>query len=101
MQDKKGEDVKILDLRPVTSFADFMLICSGGNPKQIQAIAGEVQRQVEQEGERPNSVEGFKNAEWILMDYGDFVVNVFSNAARNYYELERLWRDAPEVSLLP
>jgi ribosome-associated protein len=99
MQDKKGDDVKVLDLRPVTSFADFMLICSGTNPRQIQAIAGEVERLLEQEGERARSVEGYKNAEWILMDYGDYVVNVFSNTARAYYELERLWRDAPEVSV--
>lgn len=97
MLDKKADDVKVLDLRPVTSFADFMLICSGSNPRQIQAIADEVERVLEVEGDRPKSVEGYKNAEWILMDYGDYVVNVFSTTARNYYELERLWRDAPEV----
>lgn len=99
MQDKKAEDVKVLDLRPVTAFADFMLICSGSNPRQIQAIADEVERSLDAMGERAKSVEGYKNAEWVLMDYGDFVINIFSNTARNYYELERLWRDAPEVSL--
>lgn len=97
MQDKKGENIKVLDLRPVTSFADFMLICSGSNSRQIQAIADEVGRLLEEQGERAKSVEGYRNAEWVLMDYGDYVVNIFSNTARNYYELERLWRDAPEV----
>lgn len=99
MESKKAEDVKVLDLRPVTSFADQMLICSGGNPRQIQAIADEVERSLKEAGERPNSVEGYTNAEWILMDYGDYVVNVFSRTAREYYDLERLWRDAPEVAI--
>ena len=68
------------------------MICSGSNQRQIQAIADEVGQQLKKLGERPKSVEGYQNAEWILMDYGDYVVNVFSAAARSYYDLERLWR---------
>lgn len=90
----------MLDLRPVTSFTDFFVICHGSNPRQIQAIADEVYLQIKQEtGEIPVSFEGFENAEWVLMDYGDFLVHVFSEAARGYYELERLWRGAKRMPL--
>jgi len=93
----------VLDLREVTSFADFFVICTGANPKQIQAIAEEISLQLEQRGEYPVSVEGFGNAEWVLSDYGDYLVHVFSAKARDYYDLERLWRHAkvmpiPEAS---
>lgn len=87
----------MLDLRDVTSFADFFVICTGSNPKQIQAIAEEIALQLEQRGEYPVSVEGFSNAEWVLADYGDFLIHVFSARARAYYELERLWRHAKDV----
>jgi ribosome-associated protein len=97
--DKKATSVRALDLRPVTSFADFFVICSGGNQRQIQAIADEVERSLKAAGERPNSVEGYTNAEWVLMDYGDMVVHVFTESARSYYDLDRLWRDAPELPL--
>ena len=89
----------MLDLRDITSFADFFVICTGTNPKQIQAIAEEIALQLEQRGEYPVSVEGFQNAEWILADYGDYLIHVFSEKARAYYELERLWRHAKEVPL--
>ena len=89
----------MLDLREVTSFADFFIICTGGNARQIQAIAEQVSQQLEQRGERPVSVEGFANAEWVLADYGDYLVHVFSEKARAYYELERLWRHAKPVTI--
>lgn len=99
MESKKAEDIRVFDLRPVTTFADFLLICNGTNPRQIQAIADETEERLKEAGERPKSVEGYNNAEWILMDYGDFVINIFSTAARAYYDLERLWRDAPVVPI--
>jgi ribosome-associated protein len=86
-------------LRPVTSFADYFVICSGSNQRQIQAISDEVERTLKASGERPNSVEGYANAEWVLMDYGDLVVHVFTDGARSYYDLDRLWRDAPELAV--
>ncbi len=89
----------MLDLREITSFADFFVICSGNNPKQIQAIAEEIGAQLEQRGEHPHSVEGFANAEWILADYGDYLIHVFSPKTRTFYELERLWRNAKVVPI--
>ena len=87
----------MLDLREVTSFADFFVICSGSNPKQIQAISEEIGLELEKLGEYPVSVEGFANAEWILADFGDYLIHVFSPKARAFYELERLWRHAKVV----
>jgi ribosome-associated protein len=95
--DKKAIDLKVLDLREVTSFADHFIVCSGSNPRQIQTISDEVGKQLAEVGLKPKSLEGYSTAEWILMDYGDFVVHVFSEQARTYYDLERLWRTATEV----
>lgn len=98
-ESKKAEDIKVLDLRPVTTFTDTLIICTGSNSRQIQAISDEVEKQLKLAGDRPSSIEGYTNAEWILLDYGDFVVNVFSENARKFYDLERLWRDASEVKV--
>lgn len=89
----------VLDLRDVTSFADFFVIASGANSRQIQAIADEIEVQMRDLGERPHSVEGYQNAEWVLLDYGDFLIHIFSEKARQYYDLERLWRDARRVKI--
>ena len=98
-ESKKATNIKVLDLRPVTSFADTFVICTGSNSRQIQAVADEIEKQLKEIGERPQSVEGYQNSEWVLLDYGDFVVHVFSEKARGFYDLERLWRDAPEVRI--
>jgi ribosome-associated protein len=98
-ESKKALDIRVLDLREVTTFADFFVICSGSNPKQIQAIVEEIGSQLERRGEYPVSVEGFANAEWILADYGDYVVHVFSPKSRTFYELGRLWRHAKVMSI--
>ncbi len=89
----------MLDLRDITSFTDHFVICTGSNPKQIQAISDEVGKQLAETGERAHNIEGFQNAEWILVDYGDYIVHVFSEQARGYYDLERLWRDAKRVEV--
>lgn len=94
---KKAENIRVLDLQGLTSFTDYLILCTGNNPRQVQAIADEVGLQLKNAGERPKSVEGYKNAEWVLLDYGDYVVNVFSEPARAYYDLDRLWQDAAEV----
>jgi ribosome-associated protein len=95
---KQALDIKVLDLREVTSFADFFLICTGRNKPQVQAIWDEIALQMKNEaGERPHSVEGFENAEWILGDYGDLLVHIFDPEKRDYYGLERLWRHAQNV----
>ena len=98
-ESKKALDIRVLDLRDVTSFCDFFVIASGTNPKQVQAIAEEVDVALRKVGERANSVEGFDNAEWILADYGDFIVHIFSEKSRAFYDLERLWRAARDVSI--
>lgn len=96
-ESKKAIDISVLDLREITSFADYFVICTGANQRQIQTIADEITLQLKQQGERPLSVEGYDNAEWILADYGDMLVHVFSQQARAYYDLERLWRQAKPV----
>jgi ribosome-associated protein len=96
---KKAEDMKVLDLREITSFTDFFVICSVNNPRQGQAVCDEIHRNLKEMGELPFSMEGNASSEWILMDYGDFLVHIFSTSARAYYELERLWRHAKPVDL--
>ena len=92
----------VLDLRGITSFADFFVIATGANPRQVQAISDEVSLQLKhQVGELPFSVEGYNQAEWVLADYGDLVVHIFSPKAREYYSLERLWRSAKTVEIPP
>ena len=94
-EEKKATAVRALDLRAGEStFTDTLIICSAGNPKQAQAVADEVERVMKLRGDPPNSVEGYANAEWILLDFGDIVVNVFTETARSYYDLDRLFRDA-------
>ena len=84
----------------MTSFADYFVLCNGANSRQNQAIADEVTRVMKQRGEYPVSMEGYENAEWILIDYGDLLVHVFSEKSRLYYDLDRLWRDALEVPVV-
>ena len=97
-ESKKAEAIAVLDMRVVTSgFTDYFVITSGSNPRQIQAISDEVELKLAQASQRPTHVEGYAQAEWVLLDYVDFVVHVFSQRARKFYDLERLWRSAPRV----
>ena len=98
-QDKKAEDLAILEMDKASSaFTDYFVICSGTNPRQIQAIADEVETRLEQYGMRPTHVEGYQKADWVLLDYVDFVVHVFSPQTRSFYDLERLWKSAKKLS---
>ena len=99
--EKKALDPVVLDLRPVASFTDFFFILSGSNPRQVQAIADEIEAGMKRAGDRDVRIEGYKTAEWVLLDYGDFVVHVFETKARSFFDLERLWRDAPRVPVTP
>jgi len=97
---KKADDLTILELdKNSGAFTDYFLICSGQNPRQIQAISDEVELRLKGEGIYPHNIEGYKQAEWVLLDYVDFVVHVFSQTARHYYDLERLWRTAKKLQL--
>jgi ribosome-associated protein len=99
-ESKKATDIRVLDLTGITSFADFFVICTGANQRQIQAISDEVNVQLKQQAsELPLSVEGYTQAEWVLADYGDLLVHIFSPKAREYYDLERLWRTAKTVQI--
>jgi len=101
-ESKKAADIKVLDLTGVTSFADYFVICTGGNQRQIQAISDEIGMQLKQQArELPKSVEGYNQAEWVLADYGDLLIHIFSPRAREYYDLERLWRSAKTVEVPP
>lgn len=97
--DKKALDSVVLDLRPVASFTDYFVITSGTNARQVQAIADAVTERLKQVGERSARIEGYAGAEWVLLDYGDFVVHIFEVRARAFFDLERLWRDAQRVPL--
>jgi ribosome-associated protein len=99
VENKKGEDLAILEMdRSSGAFTDYFIVCTGTNPRQIQAIADEVQQRLSQAGFRPNSVEGYNQAEWVLLDYVDFVVHIFSERARKFYDLERLWKSAARLT---
>ena len=93
-RDKKAMDTVVLDLRKADGFTDYFVICSGANARQITAIADAVQETLKQLGERPAVAEGVKSSEWILLDYFNFVVHVFSRECRSFYGLERLWGNA-------
>jgi ribosome-associated protein len=96
--DKKAEEISILEMEKGSgAFTDYFVLCSGTNPKQVQAIADEVELRLKNAGVRPTQVEGYKQAEWILVDYVDFVVHVFSEKARQFYDLERLWKTAKRL----
>lgn len=100
--DKKANGLVVLDLRAVASFTDFFVIVGGTNVRQVQAVADEVVERVRREHKsKPARVEGYNSAEWVLLDYGDFIVHVFEEKARRFYDLERLWRDAARVPLPP
>jgi ribosome-associated protein len=98
-QDRKALDVVVLDLRPANGFADFFLICSGTNPRQIKAISDSIQEALAQKQVRPAHVEGYDHAGWILLDYFDFIVHIFSPDARAFYALERLWGSAKRIEI--
>jgi ribosome-associated protein len=96
--DKKAEELSILEMEKGSgAFTDYFVLCSGTNPRQVQAIADEVELRLKVAGVRPAHVEGYKQGEWILVDYLDFVVHVFSEKARKYYDLERLWKTAKRL----
>lgn len=97
--DKKAVDLAVLDLREIASFTDYFVIASGNNERQVQAISDEVFEKLKKAGTAAARVEGYKSAEWILLDYGDFIVHVFSDKARKFYDLERLWRESKRIAL--
>ena len=97
--DKKAIDLVILDLREVAQFTEFFFICTANNTRQVQAVTDAIEERLREAGKRPLHIEGYAAAEWVLLDYGDFIAHVFSPTSRRFYDLERLWRDAKRVPL--
>jgi ribosome-associated protein len=97
--DKKAEDTVVLDLTKASAFTDFFVICTGNNTRQVQAIADSVREAIAKLGTKPALVEGYERGEWILIDYFDFIVHVFTPAIRTFYGLERLWGDAERIEV--
>jgi ribosome-associated protein len=97
-QEKKAENITVLQLdEQASGFTDYFIVCSGSNPRQVQAIADELDKSLSADGIEPKHMEGYNQAEWLLMDYVDFVVHIFSESARKFYDLERLWKTATRI----
>jgi len=98
LEDKKGEDIRIIDISDVTVIADYFIIATGSNINQVQALVDNVERELSVHGYEPKRIEGLRSANWVLMDYGDLVVHVFSKEDRLFYDLERVWRNGKTIS---
>ncbi len=99
LADKKGEDIKIIDISNVSVLADYFIIASGANRNQIQAMADQVQNKLAKEEVQVRQIEGYQTANWILMDYGDIIIHIFSSEDRLFYDLERIWRDGASIAV--
>jgi len=97
--EKKAQNMLVLRLSAITEFTDYFVICTGNSSRQTQAIADEIVERLKASGVRPLNTEGYKNAEWILIDFGAFIVHIFTEESRRFYDLERLWRDAERVEI--
>lgn len=99
LEDKKANDIRVIDIAGVSVIADYFVIASGSNTNQVQAMADSVREALGRAGHEPRQVEGYGSANWILMDYNDIIVHIFSDESRTFYDLERIWRDGKEVSV--
>lgn len=99
LQDKKGEDIRVIDISGVTVIADYFIIASGSNPNQVQALVDNVEEQMYKAGYDDPRVEGYNTASWVLLDYNNVIVHVFSQDDRLFYDLERIWRDGKEIDV--
>ncbi len=99
IEDKKGDDIKVIDISKISSIADYFIIAGANNINQVQAISDEIDFILGKEGILPKAIEGNKNATWMLLDYNDIVVHIFLKEDRVFYDLERIWRDGTEVEI--
>lgn len=97
--EKKAKNIVILNIKNVTSFADYTVICSGTSDRQVQSIAASIEESMKKAGALPLGIEGEKGGRWVLMDYADMVVHVFYEPVREFYDIERLWSDAPKMEV--
>jgi len=99
LEEKKGEDIQIIDIKDISIIADYFIIASGSNALQVDALMNSVRENLGKNGYEPIRIEGIRSASWILMDYGDVIVHVFSKEDRLFYNLERIWRDGKTISI--
>lgn len=99
LEEKKAEDIKVINIEEVSVLADFFIIASGTNRNQVQAMADNVEEILGKEGVNPKQIEGYQTANWVLLDYGDVIVHVFDEENRLFYDLERIWRDGKSVEV--
>ncbi len=100
LDEKKALDIKVLHIGDLTSIGDYFIVATGTSTTQVKALSDEVDRVLSSEGLEPKRIEGFQGASWILMDYYDVIVHIFQKETREFYQLERLWADAPEIPFL-
>lgn len=98
-QEKKAAEIRALDVRENTTFTDYFLLCSGTSDRQVTAVAHHIEETLRKEGLRPLGVEGIREGRWVLIDYDDFVVHVFLDSVRDFYQFDRLWGAAPEIPI--
>lgn len=99
LSDKKGLDIKVIEISDVSVIADYMVIATGNSSTHVKALADEVESQLDEMGVSVSHIEGYRSNSWILLDYIDIIVHVFSNEAREYYDLERLWEDGTDIDI--
>lgn len=99
LEDKKGNDIRVIDIQDVSIIADYFIIASGSNRNQVQTMADNVEEVLGRAGYEPRQLEGYGTATWILMDYNDIIIHIFSEEDRLFYDLERIWKDGKEVSI--
>ena len=98
MEDKKAEDIKIIDISNISTIADYFIIVTGTSSTQVHAIANNVEEKLGKQGIMPRQIEGYQSANWVLMDYGDLIIHVFDKENRLFYNLERIWKDGNEIT---
>ncbi len=99
LEERKAGDIRLIDIHGVSVIADYFLIASGANTRQIQALADNVEKELGKAGYEPRQIEGYASASWILMDYNDIIIHIFSEESRIFYDLERIWRDGVDVNI--
>lgn len=97
LEDKKGEDIRVIDISEISVLADFFVIASGSNRNQLQAMSDEVEERLGRQGYPLKQIEGYEDAYWILLDFGDVIVHLFDEENRSFYDLERIWRDGKRI----
>ena len=99
LDDKKAEDIKVLEIKELTTMCDYFIICTGGSSLHVKALCDNVEEKMKEQGTAPIHNEGYNGAAWLLMDYGDVVVHIFDRESASFYNLERLWTDAPKLDI--